>query len=213
MLIGEKPMRKQLALLSVVSTVFLLSACGSSAPHRISDEEMSAAWGGQTYKDLIIVGVYSDRATRVGSETAFAEELTERGVKSSPSYDVIRDLSELSSEAAIRNALASTTYDAILTVTTIQEAEEYTYGDALETRGMVFLLTGRTQAGAFEQTANLIAWANSGSYSLHVGLWDSKTQEPIWQVTTDSVASDSEAADRRALADFVVERLRAKGLL
>ena len=65
-------------LLTVTATCLLLSACGSSAVHSVSDEELTPRPDGQTYSDLLIVGVYNDRAYRVSSETTFAEELKTR---------------------------------------------------------------------------------------------------------------------------------------
>ncbi len=203
-------MRDSLALLSVVATASLLGAC-SSAPHRVDKEEMSSTWGGQAYNDLLIVGVYDDRTYRVSAETAFAEELKSRGITAESSYDVIPALGSLSSEAAVADMLVSRSNDALLTVATVDAGYDYDYGDALATRGMVRLLGG--QPGAGTDMGTFIAWAGSGSYTLHIGLWDAKTQKPVWQITTDSETTGSESGDLKALADFVVGTLREKGLL
>jgi len=76
---------------------------------------------------------------------------------------------------------------------------------------MVYLLGGEpgtsTDMGAF------IAWAGSGTYSLYIGLWDVQMYEPVWQVSTRSETTGSESQDTQALADFVVDTLREKGLL
>ena len=204
-------MRKELILIGILTAAFVVGACGSSAPHRVDKEEMSSTWGGQAYKDLLIVGVYDDRTYRVSAETAFSEELKSRGITAEPSYDVIPILSSLSSEAAIADMLASRSNDVLLTVATIDAGYEYDYGDAMATRGMVYLLGGKP--GAATDSGTFIAWAGSGFYTLHIGLWDAKTQKPVWQITTDSETTGSDSGDLKALAEFVVDTLREKGLL
>ena len=114
-------------------------------------------------------------------------------------------------EGAVRDLLEANGYDAILTVATIDEGYDYDYEDYLETRGVVYLLGGEPGAGT--DMGSFVAWAGSGSYSLHLGLWDAGTLSPVWQITTNSQTTGSESGDTSALADFVVETLRTKGLL
>lgn len=189
----------------------LLLACSAGVPHQIANEQVSPEWGGQAYSDLLIIAAYTDRSYRVTAETLFAEELKQRGVTAATSYNSIPQLSELDSESKIAAALASTSHDGVLVVATLDEGYDYDYGDYLETRGMVYLLGGRPGAGT--DMGAFIAWAGSGQYSLYVGLWDAKSQRPVWQVTTKSETSGSETEDTTALADFVVKTMREKGLL
>jgi len=201
---------KGIALLGVILASLAASAC-ASATHSIDTEEMSPTYSGRTYSDLLIVAAYDNRPFRVGSETAFVEELKARGVTATESYLSIPDLHALEDENAMRQALASTSPDAILAVATLDEGYDYEYGDYLETRGIVYLLGG--QPGAGTDMGSFISWAGSGSYNLYVGLWDAATLSPVWQITTDSQTTGSESGDTSALADFVVETLREKGLL
>lgn len=69
------------------------------------------------------------------------------------------------------------------------------------------------EPGAGTDLGAMIAWAGADLYTLYVGLWDAETQKPVWQVTTDSESTGSESGDLRTLADYVVESLRAKGVL
>lgn len=203
-------MSRGFTLATVIALVHLLAAC-AGAPHKIADEQMSPEWGGHGYSDLLVIGAYTDRSYRVSAETQFAEELKQRGVKATPSYDLIPQLSDLDSNSKIADMLASTSHDGVLVVATIDEGYDYDYGDYLETRGMVYLLGG--QPGTFTDMGSFISWAGSGQYSLYVGLWDAKSQKPIWQISTNSDSSGSEAEDTKALAEFVVNTLREKGLL
>ena len=201
---------KNVVLLAAVLPSFALAAC-ATAPHRVDQEELSPDYSGRTYSDLLILGAYEDRSFRVSSETAFAEELKAKGVTATPSYPSIPDLKSLENEAMIKEALASMSHDALLTVSTIDEGYDYEYDDYLETRGLVYLLGGEPGAGT--DMGSFISWAGSGSYSLLIALWDTGTLEPVWQVTTNSQSTGSESGDLKALSEFVVETMRAKGLV
>ena len=78
-------------------------------------------------------------------------------------------------------------------------------------KGKVYLLGGEPGAGT--DMGSFISWAGSGSYSLLIALWDAGTLGPVWQVTTDSQSTGSESGDLKALSEFVVETMRAKGLV
>lgn len=197
-------------MLVAVLPFLALAAC-ATAPHRVDQEEMSPGYSGRTYGDLLVVGVYEDRSFRVSSETAFAEELEAKGVTAAPSYPSIPDLKTLDNESAIRGVLASTSHDALLTVSTIDEGYDYDYEDYAETSGIVYLLGGEPGAGT--DMGSFISWAGSGSYSLLISLWDAGTLEPVWQVTTSSQSTGSESGDLAALSDFAVETMRARGLV
>jgi len=198
------------SLLSVAAAAMMLSAC-ASAPHSIDTEDISPNVAGRTYSDLLVVAVYDDHSFRVGSETAFVEELKGKGVTAAASYPTIPNLHSLDDENALRQDLASSSADAILAVATLDEGHDYDYGDYLETRGIVYLLGGTPGAGT--DMGSFIDWAGSGTYQLYVGLWDAKTLQPVWQITTKSVSTGSESGDLKALADFTVETLRKKGLI
>ena len=196
--------------LSIAIVAIVISACGASAPHRVETEETAAEFAGKSYKNLLIVGVYKDQGFRAGAETNLAEELKSRGVAASPSFNSALNPDAIKADA-IAEVLASGSHDAVLTIATLDPGYEYDAGDYMATRGMVYMLGGKPGAGT--DLGALIAWDGSGVYTLYVGLWDGETQKPVWQVTTDSEATGSESEDIRALADFIVENLRAKGLL
>lgn len=195
----------------IIFVALSMTACGSTAPHRVDQEEMSTTWGGQPFSDLLVIGVYDDRTYRVSAETAFAEQLKSQGIKASPSYDFMPNLSNLENNVAIAEQLATRSHDGVLVVATLDEGYDYDAGDYFATRGMVYLLGG--EPGAATDTGSFIAWAGSGYYTLYVGLWDSKTGQPVWQISTDSETTGSESGDTRALADFVASTLREKGML
>lgn len=203
-------MKNLFPLFSIFYFAIMISAC-SSTPHEVEKESVEPGWNGAPYRNLLIVGVYEDRPFRIGSEIGFSDELNTKGVNASPSYEIIPDLSVLDNADAISAATSTKGFDALLTVATTEINDEYTYEDALETRGMVYLLGGRP--GAATETGILIAYLTSGTYALHIGLWDTKTQKLVWQATTHSVFQDTPSDEIESLADLVVQKLRAKGLI
>ena len=202
-------MNLRLASITLTGAI-VIQAC-SSAPHRIQSEETSTEWNGQKHENVLVIGVYEDKPYRASAETAFAEVLKSNGVMAQPSYDIVPNLDLLDSEEDVAQALAGRDNDAILSVATIDPGYDFDYQDALATRGMVVLLGGRP--GPYTDLGNFIAWAGSGSYTLHVALWDPVTQRPLWQATTSSQSTGSESGDTRALAQFVLGTLRDKGML
>ena len=94
---------------------------------------------------------------------------------------------------------------------TFRVSGETSLAEEFKSRGIVYMLGGEPGAGT--DLGSMIAWAGSGTYTLHVGLWDAETQKPVWQVTTNSESTGSESGDLRTLADFVVATLREKSLL
>lgn len=195
----------------IVGLISLVLVACSSTPHKVSDEEVSPDWSGQSYANLLVIGVYDDRGYRVGAESSFVEELKALGVRASVSYDFMPDLSDLESNAEIAQKLVEGAYDAVLVVSTLDPGYEYDPMDYYETRGMVVLMGG--QPGAATELGDFISWAGSGQYILYVGLWDASAGKPVWQITTDSSTTGSESGDRKALAEFVVQELRSKGML
>ena len=203
-------MTKRLPFMLVSTALLVLTAC-SSAPHRIADEDLSKEWSGQPYKDLLLIGAYTDRPTRVSAEAAFAEMLKARGIMATPSYDLMPDLTALEDNVMIAEKLATLQQDAVLVIATLNEGYDYDVGDYFATRGLVYLLGG--EPGAATDMGSFIAWAGSGQYELYVGLWDAKTAQQVWQITTYSSSSGSDTEDNKAPADFLVSTMSEKGLL
>lgn len=183
----------------------------SSTPHKIAEEEISAHWSGEPYDDLLVVGVYEDRAHRVGAESTLVEALKSHGVSATPSFDLLPRLESLDSEQEVARALAGSGHDGLLIVATLDEGYDYDVGDYFATRGIVYLLGGKP--GAATNTGSFLAWAASGSYSLYLGLWDAASLKPVWEAETDSQTTESESGDTRALAGFAHQTLRERGLI
>ena len=203
-------MNKLIAVSGIIASTLLIYAC-STKPHQIEKEKLMSNWNGEPYKNLLIVGVYEDRPFRISSEISFSDELKSKSVTASPSYEAIPQLSALDNATAISDATTAKGFDALLTIATTDINKEYTYEDALETRGMVRLLGGTPGAGT--EAGILISYLSSGTYVLHIALWDAKTQKPIWQATTHSVFQDTTSDEIKSLADMVVQKLRSKGLI
>ena len=202
-------MRKIISLIGFISITVVVSGC-SSAIHQIADEELTPEQSDKIYNNLLVIGVYSDRSYRISSETLFAEVLKNNGINASPTYDILPNLDSLDSDEEIVRRLEGTNYDGVLAVATIDEGYDYDLGDYYATKGMFSLLGVRT--GRFYEMGSFIEWAGSGLYSLYAGLYDIKSLQPVWQITTDSETTGSESEDNKALAELIVNRFRDVGL-
>ena len=191
--------------------VVLMGAGCASAPHSVVEEDMNADWSGSAFQSLLVIGAYEDRAYRAGAETTFVETLRQKGVEASPSFDSIPQLDVFETDAELAARAAELGHDGLLIIATLDEGYDYDIGDYYATRGAVYMLGGEPGAGT--DMGAFIAWAGSGIYELYVGLWDAGAMKPVWQVRTSSNSTGSESDDAKALADFVVEGLREKGLL
>lgn len=202
-------MTKKINMLAIVATAFLVTACAGGSPHRVADEEFDQTFAGKKFSNLLVMGIYQDRTFRVSGETTIVEELKSQGVSASPSYDLLPNTRV--SAAEIQSAVASSSFDGVLTVATIDPGYDYDAGDYFATRGMVVMLGG--EPGAATDLGSMIAWTGSGKYILYVGLWDAETGKPVWAVTTDSADTGSDSGDLKALVDMIVGELSKKGLL
>lgn len=202
-------MTKKINILTIVTAAFLVTACAGGPPHRVADEEFDSTFADTNFSSILVLGIYQDRTFRISAETTLAEELKSRGVSASPSYDLI--VNTKASAAEIQSALASGSFDGVLTIATIDPGYDYDAGDYFATTGMVYMLGG--EPGAATDLGSMIAWAGSGLYTLYVGLWDAESGKPVWAATTDSEDTGSESGDLRALAEMIVAELNKKGLL
>lgn len=200
----------RLSVVTPLSMLAFLAGC-AGVPHQVGQEQLSPEAAGRTFSDIVVVAVYQDRTYRISSESAFVEELRQQGVLAATSYEAVPQLDSARAEAALRGMLQSSNHDAVLTVSTIDAGYDYGYEDYLETRGLVYLLGGEPGAGT--DMGSFISWAGSGQYHLHIALWDAKTFQPVWQVTTESETTGSDTGDIKALAEFLAKTLRDRGLL
>jgi hypothetical protein len=98
-------MNRNLMLFAIVLAALLVMACEGGPPHKVADEEFDSAFAGKTFSNLLVIGIYEDRTFRISGETTLAEELKVRGVKASPSYDLLPNTR--ASAAEIQSALRS----------------------------------------------------------------------------------------------------------
>lgn len=197
-------------LIGILAAALVLSGC-SSTLHQIADEELTPGETLKAYHDILIIGYYDDRPYRVSAETLFAEVLKSKGVEAEPSYDLLPQLDNTDSDALLMQKLKDGNHDSMIIVATVDEGYDFDLEDYYATKGMFSLMGFRT--GKYYELGSFISWAGSGRYELYVGLWDAGTLKPVWQITTHSTTSGSDTDDNKALAEFVYEKLREKGLL
>ena len=201
----------RLVLLLIAGAV-LLTACSTATRHIIKTENQDPNWKGESLKNILIVGIYKDRAFRISSESVFAAELSEKAVASSPSYDLISDLGILEDEGAIHNALEGKDFDAIMTIATIKASKEFDY-EGWQAQYNLFRLLGTDRGSNWTQIASQLDYYESGKFVLDIGLWDAKTLNPIWNATTNSYSQEKTTEQIKKLSDFMIETLNNRGFI
>ncbi len=202
---------KRVSLAPVLSlTVILAASCSTAPSHRIETEVHNPDWQGAPFTNILVVGLYEDRGFRISSESVFTAELSEKAVAAAPSYERIPNLGSLDNEAAIRQALEGTDFDAVLTVATVEAGPDFDY-DAWQAQYGILRLLG--SEGTFSLIGGSIDSYESGRFVLDVGLWDPATLKPIWNATTESYSKEDASQQVTTLADFIIETLRDRGFI
>ncbi|GLP95701.1 hypothetical protein [Paraferrimonas sedimenticola] len=196
--------------LTLALVALSLAGCAGS-PHVFKTEAVETAYQAQPIASVAVVGQYADATERAMLESGIAQTLVNQGLNAKASQSVIPDLETLNQPELLQAALANTESDSLLVISTIDPGYDYDYGDYLATRGTVRILGGEPGAGT--DLGALISWAGSGKYQLYVRLLDSKSLQPIWQATTRSNHSGSDAQDIQALAQLLLKEWQEQQLV
>jgi len=197
-------------VLSLSCATALVTACSTAPRHHIETEVRSPGWQGEPFRNVLIVAAYEDRAFRISSESIAADELTEKAVDASASYDLIPELGTLDDEAAVRAALEGTDFDAIITVVTLEANEDFDFETYSAQYSLVRLLGSE---GTFTRIGGAIDYYESGRFVLDLAVCDARTLEPVWHATTDSYSMEESSQQARTVADFLIRVLQERGFI
>lgn len=196
-------------LLVLIISALVLNACSTAPRHEINTETRDPDWKGEPFKKILVIGVYDDKAFRISNESVFAAELSEKAVATSSSYELIPNLATLDDEAAIREALEGKDFDAILTVATLEASEDFD-NEGWNTQYNIFSIFGSDRGAHWTQMASQLDYYESGNFVLDIGLFDTKTLKPVWNVTTDSYSQEDVSEQVKTLADFMINTLKER---
>ncbi len=185
----------------------MCTAC-TSTRHDIDHEKMGSAWDGQPRKSLLVVGFYEDRTVRVSVESVLASQLTEKGVKASPSYMLLPDLG--ADYESIQTAVEGKGYDAILTMATLEGGKQFDY-EAHQTLYAFVRLLG--SEGTFTRLGGYADQSAAAQHVLDIGLFDAESFDPIWSATTASRESDIGPEGIKRLSDWLAGELKSRKLV
>lgn len=192
--------------MAVLVCAGLCAAC-TSTQHIIDHEKMGSAWDGQSRTNLLVVGLYEDRTDRVSVESVLASQLTEMGIKASPSYALLPDLN--ADYASIQAAVHGKGYDAILTMATLEGGQQFDYESHQALYAFVRLLGSE---GTFTRLGGYADQGVAAQHVLDIGLFDTPSFEPIWSATTASRESDIGPEGIKRLANWLAGELKARKL-
>lgn len=204
-------MRLSSALL-IINLLFL-SSCTTT--HE-STEPVNVAPAGYRIQQLVVVAFTDDKAIREDFENGFAQEMSNLGLPTKPSFGVMPILEDLAEEAKLQRAKDQVSADTSLLVEVVEANEA-----AKDAQGAMFgvwvaglLLDDRNlrSAGAWGGMAAADAAAN---YKLRATLWNMANNSLLWSNVYKSYIHDlSSTKDSGAkLAAVIKAELVASGLI
>ena len=204
-------MRPWVILMVLVLTV---TACSTTTKHEIDSENANAKWNEEPYDQLAIVSVTDNRSVRIANESVFVDQLRSHGVEAHTTYDLATDLSKMSSNTAIHDAMSTSSADAILAIAVVESAKAYKHSDWYETYGLLALVGMSSEnAARVADIGDTEDYYAQGKLALEITLFDARTLEPVWTASTRSYEMDEGAEGARKLADFMVEAMLQRGYI
>jgi hypothetical protein len=201
---------------SVALAVLLFSTLGAAG---CSNTELAGTWtspkfAGARFSSLVVMGVSRDTTLRHVAEDAFVSQLSVRGIKALPSYEVLppTDPEKLTREQVERAVRRQAVQGAIVARVTKVEKEART-GGGFGSGG-----AGQGFAGYYQQS-----W--SGSYvgggttyqydvvTVDLQLYDVKSGEMVWSGVTRTFDTSDLDSSARYWAKVVVEALAKRALI
>ncbi len=194
-------------LMAVLVCFGFCTAC-TSTQHNIDQEKMGSAWDGKPRTNLLVVGMYEDRTVRVSVESVLASQLTEKGIKASPSYELLPDLD--AEYASIQTGTQGKGYDAILTMATLKGGEQFDYESHQALYAFVRLLGSE---GTFTRLGGYADQGAAARHVLDIGLFDAESFDPIWSATTASREADIGPDGIKRFAGWLAGELKSRKLV
>ena len=126
-------------MLTLLSLVAVLCGCRGQG-HEIAKEKKDPNWKGGPVQNILVIGLYDDKAYRVSAEGVCVQEFAAKGITSKASHGIIPSLNTTKSPSATQSAIAGKGFDAILSVSTLKSAEKFDYEAHAATYAFVRLL-------------------------------------------------------------------------
>jgi hypothetical protein len=204
-----------------------IAGCATVNTINISNQWRDPSWQGPPAVDVLVVGISNSDSTRRVFEDTFVLQLHLAGVKAIASYTQI---GPNDTEARLDQLIKSSGAEAVLVTRTVsvQQRVNVTPGVPMRNPGWWGGPWGSAgwsrpgwrgpgRGGFYGWYGN--AWTTAPTVTvreevtLETSIWDPRTQSVVWLASTTSTSNDNLPRATRDLANTLIPRLRADGIL
>jgi len=180
-----------------------LAACATTT---VSNQWKDPSWRGPPAATVVVVGIARSDTTRRIFEDTFSQQLNAAGIQATPSYMQIE--SGESGGIKLSDFVKSSHADAVLTtrVQRVQQKVNVSPGYAPVGYRGFYGWYGTAWAGAPTVSQYEVV-------TLETTVWDPKSETLIWAATTERIASKDIPEVTKQLAQTLIPRMKADGVL
>jgi hypothetical protein len=187
--------------------IFLLAACSTTS---VKDSWKDPAFAGPPVKKVMVIGVSKSDANRRIFEDGFARALQAAGVSAVPAYPELPESGAIAGDR-ITGAVAKTGADAVLVTRVLRVTKNVNVSPGYMAPGFY----GRGYRGYYGG-----AWATMPPdvnvydvLTLETTLWNTATDKPLWSGTTELNEPKSVSAATDELANVLIAKMKADGVI
>ncbi len=191
-----KPLR-----LFVTAVSLVLCACSTMS---VTNQWRDSTWPGPPASNVVVVGISRSDTMRRVFEDTFAQHLQAAGVQASASYTQIP--SGNNGAVRLRDLVKGSGAQAVL-VTRVERVEQRVN---VTPSGPMYGGFYGWYGGAWASTPDINQYE---VVTLETSVWDAKSEKLIWTATTENVASSSIPKTTTDLANTLIPKMKADGIL
>jgi hypothetical protein len=191
----------KLLRLPLIVMALVLGACSTVS---ITNQWRDPSWAGPPASSVVVVGISRSDVMRRIFEDTFAQQLQAAGVQASASYTQIPPGS--GGSVRLHDLVKGSGAQAVL-VTRVQRVEQKI---SVSPSGPYYGGFYGWYGGAWASTPDIHQYE---VVTLETSVWDARSEKLIWSVTTENVATNDIPKTSTQLAQTLIPKLRADGIL
>lgn len=192
-----KPVR-----LFLIAASLVLGACATNVS--ITNQWKDPSWPGPPASNVVVVGISRSDTMRHVFEDTFSQQLQAAGIQAAPSYTQIPAGNE--GAVGLRDLVKASGATAVL-VTRVQRVEQKIN---VTPSGPMYGGFYGWYGGAWAATPDVTQY---DVVTLETSVWDPRTEKLVWTVTTQAVARKNIPKATVELAQTLIPKLKADGIL
>jgi hypothetical protein len=182
-------------------TGLVLSACSSIS---VTNQWRDLSWSGPPASSVVVVGISRSDTMRHIFEDTFSQQLQAAGLQAAPSYTQIP--AGTTGAVRLRDLVKSSGAQAVL-VTRVQRVEQKI---SVTPSGPMYGGFYGWYGGAWASVPDVHQY---DVITLETSVWDARSEKLVWTVTTQGIGSNDIPKATTQLAQTLIPKLRADGIL